>query len=458
MRRRLRFGETAVVLAALLVVSGLAGCSKGGVEPGEARLRVDGVARVEYAKGGFELFDKSVTLHEGDVVQAVEGTFVLELADGARLEGRVARQGVKSSRVLLSEPPELEAGELLAVSSDGTMIDAAGTRFVLADRDKGQTAVRLSRSLAVGVAAYQGSVTIDSAGQERSVPGLRQMEISALGRPPATARPLIYDETDPWDLRYLGDAIELGRQLDAFARAYTASLDDDEGRTVGFYQLVVPGLDDEGDFTADLLAHQSARRQGDLLIGTAISLLGEAASFSERWSEIFAFHDQGATWGLVALDQGVNRVPLVRTVEQALNASSYEFTAASGPTVSSGGPGTTAGQPGSGGAGSGIGVGGAGSGDSGAGAGPADSGAGTGGSGGTGAGGGSGSGGGGGSGSPTTAPRSPTTTTTPAAPTTTAPAAPPTTSQGALPDTGIPPIDDLLDPIDDILCGLLGCR
>ena len=46
---------------------------------------------------------------------------------------------------------------------------------------------------------------------------------------------------------------------------------------------------------------------------------------------MFAFRDQGAPWGLVALDQGVSRVPVLATIEGAIGR---------GPTLFAEGPGT----------------------------------------------------------------------------------------------------------------------
>ncbi|HEX2118418.1 MAG TPA: hypothetical protein VHF91_04485, partial [Acidimicrobiales bacterium] len=40
---------------------------------------------------------------------------------------------------------------------------------------------------------------------------------------------------------------------------------------------------------------------------------------------MFAFRDQGASWGLVALDQGVTRVPLLEAVEEAVSRGPTQF-------------------------------------------------------------------------------------------------------------------------------------
>jgi hypothetical protein len=190
---------------------------------------------------------------------------------------------------------------------------------------------QVSRSLGMGVAAYDAEVLLDSAGQERTVPALREMRVPALGRPPQAPRPLAYDNNDPWDRRFLGSAIELGDRLEALADGYTQNLREGEGRTPGFFRLVLPGLDDEPDFDADLI--DLARPPGETLIGAAITDLGRRGRFTERWHSVFAFKDAGARWGLVALDQAVSGAPLLGAIEQAVSSSPLAFVEPTSPAT-----------------------------------------------------------------------------------------------------------------------------
>jgi hypothetical protein len=104
----------------------------------------------------------------------------------------------------------------------------------------------------------------------------------------------------------------------------------------------LPALDQEPEFTADLV-DAGSRPQGETLIGAAIASLGRRGSFTDRWKAIFDFHQQGAEWGLVALDQGVDGEPLLGAVEQALNGTTFEFAAApaASPTTTAPGAGNT---------------------------------------------------------------------------------------------------------------------
>jgi len=397
-----------VLGAALGGLAAVGGCSHDGPGEGEARAEVAGLARVSFVSGKTETVTGGRTLHRGDQIEVLEGTVRLLLPNGAELEGRAAREGMAApTKLKIADVPELQTGEVLMTASDGVAVVAAGTRVDLEATDDEPVAARVARTLAVAATAYTGTVTIDSAGLLRTVPPLREMEVPALGRPPAAPRPLTYDDADPWDLRYLREAIELGRQLEGLAKGYTDNLQRDEGRTVGFFQLLLPALDEEPAFTPDLL--EPPHSPGDTLIGAAIASLGRRGTFAERWKATFAFKDAGAKWGLVALDQGVDRGPLMGTVEQALSATSFEFAAVGGPSTSPStasaatSPNTT--SP---------------------------------------------------SGSPTPSATSTTDSSTSSTGTTAPPPTTPPPVDAPVPPTGVPIIDDAVDPVEDLIGGIIG--
>lgn len=324
------------LLAALLAVAalGATGCSDGGPKRGEARLELDGTAIVERRDGDQETVDDDTDLRAGDRVELTGGTGRLVLRDGVRMELREGIGDAANSMVLMGTLPVLEAGDLLVSAPEESAVSAGGSTVVV---DRG--AARLSRALGVGVASYDGEVRLDSAGLERVVPALREMQVPALGRPPRAPRPLDYQPSDPWDRRFLGAAIDLGRTLEALASGYTQNLRQGEGRTPGFFRLVLPGLDDEPEFGAQLL--DLDRAPGETLVGAAITDLGRRGSFAERWTSVFEFRDAGAEWGLVALDQDVSGTPLLGVVEEAVGSSPLAFAPAT-PSGGSGGGGAPA--------------------------------------------------------------------------------------------------------------------
>lgn len=308
----------ALVAALALAALAPAGCSDDGPGEGEARLEVDGTARVERRDGSEDVIDGRTDLGPGDVVEVTEGVATMALRGGSRLELRAGLGDASDSTVLMGDVPELQAGDLLVSSPRSLEVEAAGTSVVV----DGGTA-QVSRSLVMGVAAYDAEVQLDSAGQERIVPALREMRVPNLGAPPQSPRPLVYDEHDPWDRRFLGAAIDLGDRLEALAEGYTDSLREGEGRTPGFFRLILPGLDDEPDFGADLV--DPDRPPGETLIGAAISDLGRRGRFVQRWESVFGFRAEGAHWGLVALDQDVSGTPLLGVIEQAVSSSPLAF-------------------------------------------------------------------------------------------------------------------------------------
>jgi hypothetical protein len=312
------------VLAVGLALAALApaGCSDGGPGSGEARLEVDGQAIVSRHDGGKDVVDGKTDLHRGDRVELTKGTGRMAMRDGVRMELRSGLGDAADSLVLMGTTPVLEAGDLLVAAPDQMKVSAAGTTLVI---EKG--AARISRALGLGVAAYDGIVHLDSAGIERDVSALREMQVPAIGRPPHAGRPFDYKSTDPWDRQFLGDAIAFGEHLQRLADGYTNNLNPGEGRTPGFFRLVLPGLDDEPQF-GDKVGVDIDRQPGETLIGAAIADLGHRGEFADRWASVFEFRDAGAAWGLVALDQAVSDDPLLGSIEQAVASSPLTFAAA----------------------------------------------------------------------------------------------------------------------------------
>ena len=319
----------ALAVAALVAVGPIAACTDDDPDEGEAVLEVDGTATIARQDGGEDtVTDDEAGVATGDTVTLDEGTGRLDLAGDTVLELRAGDDEGQDTVVVMGPVPVLEAGDLLVTAPDGLEVSAAETRLAI----EGGSA-RLRHTADVEAAAYDTSVQLDSAGQERTVPALREIQIPALGLPPEAPRPLRYDPSDAWDRRFLAEAIDLGERLEALAAGYTQNVDDDEARTPTFYKEVLPGLTDEVEFTIDLLDRD--RPPGETLVGAAITDLGKRGTFAQRWASVFTFRDEGAAWGLVALDQGVDRGPLLGAVTDAVDSSPLAL----GPTNPSRRPG-----------------------------------------------------------------------------------------------------------------------
>jgi len=297
---------TAVAIPVVLLAGIVAVVRHGEDGPGvaQARLVVDGSAVVVRADGPEERVTDEAVVDFGDSVRVTDGTAVVELATGARYELR--HRGGTGSELVVADPPELLGGDALVAEGFPAAI-RVGTATL---RAQGPLEVRAGEESA---ASYGGGAGVAGVGDVATLPALRQLVLVSGAMP----EPIRFDGTDPWDRRFLGEAIAFGEQLEALARGYTSDLPPGGGRTEGFFRSVVPALAGEREFGEDLL--DPARPPGETLVGAAIAVQGRRGEFRERWSAVFAFRAAGAAWGIVALDQGVSSAPVLETIELAID-------------------------------------------------------------------------------------------------------------------------------------------
>ena len=309
---------TAVVAILTLGVA-LAGCSSESAPPPAGRLVVDGQAEVLHPGEDRREVTGSRNLDAGDRVRIRQGTAVIELRDDRRFE---LRQG--SDLELLPREatkdilPTLVAGDLLIVSDSRPMVVSANGAELSVHGD-----ARVSRGVSLLVATYEGTSRLTAGDSTITVPALRQASLPPTGTFPTTVSPLEYSNADGWDQRYLSGAMDLSNQLKGRSDGFSSQLAPTEGRSVNYFRELFPRLAAEPAFTAALL--NPARTPGDTLVGAAITLEGTGGTFAERWSAVFTFRDQGAEWGLVAMDQGVARVPLLSAIDAAISRGPTEF-------------------------------------------------------------------------------------------------------------------------------------
>lgn len=304
------------ILVAVGILSGavvlLGGCT-GTPGSGPLRLAVSGRAVVEGPAGEQVVVEGSRRLELGSLVEMVSGQATLEYPDGTTLELRAGVGRADDTSLLAAPTPDLLGGDVLVVDSPDATIDADGTAVHINGTGK------VARRLSLLTQIYAGEAMVTSGGRSVSVPALRQASVPAARLVPASPSPVAYDPSDPWDRRYLGDAIAMGDELLSRARGFTAQLGPGEGSTPGFYRLLLPDLDTQPGFSGSLL--DSSRPPGETLVGAAIAVVAtgdDLAGFGERWDSVFAFREAGAHWGLVALDHGVDRDPLVDRLDAAI--------------------------------------------------------------------------------------------------------------------------------------------
>jgi hypothetical protein len=120
-------------------------------------------------------------------------------------------------------------------------------------------------------------------------------------------------DPDPWDLRYLGDAIDLDKQIELRRSAVAAgAATTDLGAVVGELAGGVP-LD-------------ATRSAAETVVGA--SIVRAAAGDDDpvdRWHEVFSFRDDGAPWGVVALDQRAERAAVLSTLDDVIRGLRQRF-------------------------------------------------------------------------------------------------------------------------------------
>jgi hypothetical protein len=289
-----------------------AGCS-GGQSATAATVRVEGKAEVADVRHPWHPVEGSSSLGIGDQVRVIDGFAVVSLSGGRQLELRPGAQvTLRLGPGTADLQPELVAGDLLVVAPNGSV------RVTTADTDaRVKTgAARVSRGLSVLIGSYTAAVDVESAGQRRSLTPLRQVAVPAAGLLPPRPSPIGYAAEDAWDQRYLAEAAQLGEQLGARSHGFTAQLRQGEGQDPNFFRQLLPALAQEPAFGPAVLT--PARPPGESLVALAITLDSTKGSFADRWQSVTAFHDEGADWGLVALDQGVARAALLNDVDAAI--------------------------------------------------------------------------------------------------------------------------------------------
>lgn len=252
---------------------------------------------------------RTVRLRPGDLVTVGAGSAKVALPNGGRLELR------SGSSVRFHSGAAIESGDLLVESASSPVRVDAGLGDISVEGT-----VRVRRDLAVDIGTYAGTATLRS-GRTVVVPWLREVAVPSVGVAP-DATPLRISDTDSWDVRFLGPALDLTRELDDRSRYVDANSPPTSTSAV-FYRHAFQPLATNASFDDALLRSASAAgppQPGDAFVVTAIALSGPG-SFADRWHAAFALRSQGAQWGIVALDQRANPAAVVGLLDSAVTAS-----------------------------------------------------------------------------------------------------------------------------------------
>ncbi|HVL03151.1 MAG TPA: hypothetical protein VM386_01810, partial [Acidimicrobiales bacterium] len=220
------------LLAALIVaVLAFALVTSATVAPGPSEatvatsLALTGTAEVQGETGARRLTTGQHDLAAGDRVRILTGDAVMGLPGDGSLELRAGPGPMDGSRVEIGPVPTLLGGDALLIAGrQEQVVEAGGARLSLVDG-----AARMFRSTGATFAVYTGRATLSSAGRtlDGGLPALRQVVVPDAGMLPLSPSSLrISDPPDPWDRRFLAEAIGLESILQQRSVGFTTQLQD----------------------------------------------------------------------------------------------------------------------------------------------------------------------------------------------------------------------------------------
>ena len=294
------------VMLAGVVVVGVDSVDKK-VREGTARLDPIGVVEVSVDGAPFVRASHGRTLGANDQVRVIDGRATLELPHSSKAE---LRSGSVLTMAAGPTQPEvtLDEGDLLIETGRGDTLSVDGGTSVVSVA--GSAKLRRGVSLAAGV--YEGTARLQRNEQALTVPQYRQAAVVGTGILPQAPDPLGLSASDDWDRRLLGRVIAADAQLTIFAQSFEAEVPT-AAATPDLFKTVAPRLADL-PITPDVLG---GRAPGENLIGLTLVAL-DKGDFLSRFQRIFGFRAQGASWGLVAADRGINPNPVLDDLESAL--------------------------------------------------------------------------------------------------------------------------------------------
>jgi len=268
----------------------------------------------------------------------------LEDGGGNALELAGDTQATVVSNVKLS----LDLGSALGESPKGSWeFESRGIGVETSDGD-----ARLERLLGVlRVGVYAGTAHVQVTDRSVDIPSYREMDFAGGIPVDRQPRPLTLSDSDPWDRRLMGDVLEFDRDVSQFGRGFNAQY---SGQPIApsFFGAFVPVVNIS--FVSGFAGQQPA----EVLIGlVAATRYAERthASLSRLFGEMIVERSQGATWGLIAKERGLDLQQLLAAILDAIRTGTTpapgtsNIAAGGGGGRSSGaggGPGSPNGGPG----------------------------------------------------------------------------------------------------------------
>jgi hypothetical protein len=252
--------------------------------PGTARL-IPGDAAVTVHRGT-PVAAADALLRAGDTLLVEHGTATLKTASGSLF----ARAG--SALAITDGAPRVTRGDVLVKGQSFNIATRAATAEI-------NGVARVRQGLSLELAIYRGGAVLRTVTETFGLQDLRRAIVAGAGGPATvTIAPLVLSTTDSWDRTFLGNAIELDAALTARSRGLTSL-------AVGRANDVVGKVVASTGWTN--LTALSDQPVGELVVAAE---LARAAHLDERAvKDALKLRADGASWGLIALEQGLHALP-----------------------------------------------------------------------------------------------------------------------------------------------------
>ena len=304
-------------------------------------------------EGKWEPVSETLDLERGARIRAGQGGRARIDLPGQRSLELAPQTEVRLPR---ADAPELLAGSVLAQA--GSPMDISVNRTTVVAQDG---MIRIDSAFSVRVAVYRGSATLPGTGWSTPLTSLQQIGVTA-GVVTRAPRPIEVDATNIWDLRLMGQAIDIGSGLFRQETGLTAQLTGPDV-SAAILDVLADSLP-----AAELTSLLEVFAPAEVVIAALIATTSERADPSTTLQEILALRTAGAAWIVIAEAFGLDRGVLgsitqfagkvaaevrQRGDERAERARSGAATRGRSGAASGGGGGGSAGTGSSGGGGGG---------------------------------------------------------------------------------------------------------
>jgi hypothetical protein len=243
--------------------------------------------------------DAAVTVHRGTPVAAADallragdtllvehGTATLKTASGSLF----ARAG--STLAITDGAPRVTKGDVLVQGQSFNIATRAATAEI-------NGVARVRQGLSLELVVYRGGAVLRTVTETFGLQDLRRAIVAGAGGPATvTIAPLVLSATDSWDRTFLGNAIELDAALTARSRGLTSL-------AVGRANDVVGKVVASTGWTN--LTALSDQPVGELVVAAELARAAHLGELAVK--DALKLRADGASWGLIALEQGLHALP-----------------------------------------------------------------------------------------------------------------------------------------------------